>query len=179
MNDSTENWRVIEPFPQYEISDLGRVRRRTRSLSNPRWPAGFILRQAEMKNRPHYPIVSLFDRVNSKYKTLLVHRLVCLAFHGPCPGSEYEVAHNNGDAKDCKASNLRWATRSENQKDQRLHGTRRLGSRVHNARLDERAVIEIRARLQSGERCVDIARSFQIAKSAISSIGKRKSWTHI
>ena len=46
-------------------------------------------------------------------KTLKVHRLVCLAFHGLPPAGRGDVLHRNGDTLQNAESNLRWATRSE------------------------------------------------------------------
>ena len=44
-----------------------------------------------------------------------IHRVVCEAFHGPCPGDGYEVDHVNGDKTDNRACNLRWVTGAQNR----------------------------------------------------------------
>lgn len=51
-------------------------------------------------------------------KTYLVHRLVALAFLGPAPSSSHTVDHLNRDPDDNRSSNLRWATKSEQSKNQ-------------------------------------------------------------
>ena len=43
----------------------------------------------------------------------LVHRLVCLAFHGPQPSPDHTVDHIDRDVHNNRAVNLRWATKSE------------------------------------------------------------------
>ncbi len=43
-----------------------------------------------------------------------VHRLVCLAFHGPKPFPEAVVIHIDEDAHNNRADNLRWGTQKEN-----------------------------------------------------------------
>ena len=45
-----------------------------------------------------------------------LHRLVCEAFHGPCPSSNHEVDHIDDNRLNFCPSNLRWLTISENRK---------------------------------------------------------------
>ena len=47
-----------------------------------------------------------------------MHRLVCAAFHGPCPNDTYTCDHINRDSSDNRASNLRWASKSEQKCNQ-------------------------------------------------------------
>lgn len=47
-----------------------------------------------------------------------VHRVVCTAFHGPCPSDKHEVGHKDDDRANNKPSNLYWTTRKENMKKQ-------------------------------------------------------------
>lgn len=51
-------------------------------------------------------------------KTYLVHRLIAFAFLGPPPSSSHTVDHINRDPTDNRVSNLRWASRSEQTKNQ-------------------------------------------------------------
>ena len=46
--------------------------------------------------------------VDGKHKMIGVHRLVCDAFHGAPPSSEYQPDHINGDKTDNRPSNLEW-----------------------------------------------------------------------
>lgn len=50
---------------------------------------------------------------NRKLGNLKVHRLVCEAFHGPCPPG-MEVLHDDEDGLNNRPENLRWGTRKEN-----------------------------------------------------------------
>lgn len=52
------------------------------------------------------------------------HNLVADAFFGPRPEG-MQVQHLNGDAADCRASNLAWGTGSENTADTIRHGRHR------------------------------------------------------
>lgn len=51
-----------------------------------------------------------------------VHRLVCLAYHGPSPFGKDHVRHLNGDRTDNRPENLAWGSPQENWDDRRKHG---------------------------------------------------------
>ena len=52
-------------------------------------------------------------------KNHYVHRLVAFAFIGPPPSDRHQVAHWDGSKANNSVANLRWATSSENNRDQR------------------------------------------------------------
>lgn len=56
----------------------------------------------------------------------MVHRLVLLAFVGPCP-EEQEALHWNDVADDNWLENLRWGTSSENHADAARNGRIKFG----------------------------------------------------
>jgi hypothetical protein len=62
-----------------------------------------------------YKIVTLRSKLNGN-RRFFVHRLVLLAFIGPCPGG-MECCHWNGDPADNRLSNLRWDTHKANCAD--------------------------------------------------------------
>lgn len=114
-------WAEIPGFPQYEVSDSGQVRSKTRTIqcSN-----RVTVRQGKVlkpnRDSRNYLQVCLCD--HTKRKTALVHRLVLEAFVGPAPEGK-EACHINGDRQDNRLENLRWGTRSENTRDKMRHGT--------------------------------------------------------
>lgn len=78
-----ETWKQISWLPAYEVSDLGNVRhavtKRLRKLT---------------KNAFGYLTLGYaFERTS---RHVLVHRLVCEAFHGPQPQGKQYVCHNDG-----------------------------------------------------------------------------------
>lgn len=113
-------WLPIPGYPDYEVSDSGRVRRPA-PARNGRRQTGRYLRAA--RNRvSRYLYVSLTNE--SGKKSFTVHRLVALAFHGPPPHGRV-VAHFDGNRANNRAENLRWATPSENSADMMRHRTNR------------------------------------------------------
>ncbi len=61
-------------------------------------------------------------RVAGKMKAALVHKLVCVAFHGPKPTHHHEVCHIDGDKTNNSPTNLVWGTRKDNANDRKRHG---------------------------------------------------------
>ena len=93
---------------RYQVSDLGRVA----NLD------GHVLRVAPQHSG--HLRVALWR--NNRAHLAQVHRLVLLAFVGPCPEG-METCHGNGDPTDNRVANLRWDTRSANLMDSVRHLT--------------------------------------------------------
>jgi hypothetical protein len=107
------NWKPIENYPKYEISDCGMV------LSH---YSGNILKP--QKNSLGYLHVILCK--NGKRKTCRVHRLVAEAFIEN-PENKREVDHIDRDKTNNHIDNLRWATRSENTQNKGFQCNNKLG----------------------------------------------------
>jgi HNH endonuclease len=108
----TERWRPsVEPG--YAVSSLGRV------MSLRPGKVGLIMRM--WRDDEGYEHVTLTrDNVNKRRS---VHQLVAEAFLGSRPSPAHEVAHEDGKPWHNVATNLRWATEKENQRDRLRHGT--------------------------------------------------------
>lgn len=113
---SREEWRSISEAPDYEVSNLGRVRRVV-----PDWQGKYEGRIIAHRLSRGYPRVNL--RVNGSMISRAVHRLVGTAFNGLCPPDKAHCAHRNGDRTDNRPENLYWATAKENCEDRDRHGT--------------------------------------------------------
>lgn len=113
-----------------------------------------------------------------KYTTCTLHFLVLTAFVGArAPGTE--CRHLDGNKLNVTLSNLVWGTAAENAEDQRRHGTKVKGSRVGSAKLVEEQVLEIRRRLEAGEKQYVLAQEFGVRPSAISDIKRRRRWNFL
>lgn len=184
---SAELWMPIAGFPDYVVSDTGRVKRIVPDRKN---HACRVL--TPWFGTHGYPMVSLSDG-RSLHK-LLVHRIVCEAFHGPAPTDLHQVAHGDGTRTNCSASNLRWATRSENMEDARRHGTMAIGERHGRTKSPERtprgeqhghakiteADVQI---IRTSDRYIGsgvaLARRFGISPASVSIIRSGKTWRHV
>lgn len=164
-------WRTIPGWPAYEVSEGGDIRRAIKSRSN-----GFCgLRKPYPMSRGYLYIV--LRQVGQRRGTALaVHRLVCHAFNGPPPTPSHQAAHRDGSRTNNHWSNLKWATRSENEMDKVQHGRSNRGDRHRMVVLDKDQVLAIRARFGLGHRKMDIAADYGVAASTISSIYQGRSW---
>lgn len=97
-----EIFREIDGFPDYEVSNLGRV-----CSFKGRYPKIMKLRN----NRWGYPYVTLYT--DGKHVMKKVHRLVAEAFV-PNPENKPEVNHIDEDKLNNTAENLEWVTHREN-----------------------------------------------------------------
>ena len=121
MTDSdtqTETWKPIPGYPNYEVSDCGRVR------SIPREEHGRTYRGVVLSTRESnsgYVLVNLRDAEGER-QTRTVHTLMLTAFVGPCPPGQ-ESRHLNDISTDNRwPENLVWGTKKENAADKFANG---------------------------------------------------------
>lgn len=103
-----EEWRPVEGFPSYLVSNKGRV-------ISKRGHTTKLLRQAINPNG--YNVVSLAEGEKygqGKQYTKQVHRLVNEAFNGKAPDESYQTDHIDTNPLNNVPSNLRWVTAKEN-----------------------------------------------------------------
>lgn len=144
-----EEWRSVVGWEgMYEVSDLGRVRSLDRDTKYRCFCGhGEIIRKKKGKVlKPTYnigyPNVQLTD--GDRRERWLVHRLVCIAFHGPAPAGKDQVAHGDGNPANARADNLRWANCRENMADKWGHGTMLTGDDCSWAKLSDEQVQQMR-----------------------------------
>jgi hypothetical protein len=121
-----EEWRDILGHPHYEASTLGRIRSLDRNVpwrNTTRFIRGRILTGSLNTLGRRQVRVTGGELVQ-------VHRLVALAFMGPCPVG-MEVCHNDGNHLNNVVTNLRYDTRSQNQLDRVRHGNHHNASKTH------------------------------------------------
>ncbi len=116
---------------------------------------------------------------DGKSHTCGVHRLVLLAFIGPCPAG-MESLHENGNRHDNRLANLRWGTKKENAEDRERHGTAVKGERQHLAKLTETDVRAIR-RIFTDERLsfTEIGRRYGVPRRTIACVVRGLTWMHV
>lgn len=131
---STEEWRDIPGWEGcYAVSNLGRVKSLERKvpgkLGSTRTLKERILKPLNTKSG--HLNVRLYSRDHKcEWNQQGIHRLVALAFIGPCP-QDMEVCHNDGNPSNNIPTNLRYGTRSDNQLDIVKHGNNPRSNRTH------------------------------------------------
>jgi hypothetical protein len=160
----SEEWRDIPGYEGfYQASSMGRIRRANR-----------IIRGSIDQNG--YTRIKL--SMGGKKKRVFAHRLVLMAFVGPCPDG-CEACHNDGDRSNNRLENLRYDTRSNNNLDKNIHGTSYCGVRHHLSKLTEKDVVEIRQAAAAGESQRSIAARYDITQPNVGYIVRRDTWAHV
>lgn len=173
INTTLEVWKTIEEFPDYSVSNRGRVRRDTRCNRSPY--GGPIKPWVTNK---WYLIVALC--IGGIVRKLSVHRLVAKAFLETKSRNE-TVNHKNGVKTDNSIDNLEWSSYGENNKHAYdfLGKSQPCGESHYRSKITGEDVKAIRKRHVNGETFTDISKSYGMGPRAISYIAKRQTWKHI
>lgn len=115
MFGQSEVWKTCFEFPNYEVSNCGRIRHRN---GNPR----------KVRYTHGYAYVCIRD--NGKNKSIRLHRLVAKAFI-PNPKNKPCINHIDGNKTNNNIDNLEWCTHSENE----IHKNRVLGKKPNPPRI--------------------------------------------
>jgi hypothetical protein len=163
-----ELWRDVPEYEGfYQVSDDGRVRRLWQVI-----PSAFV---AGVRKHRNYlkPGMNNQGRLqvtlskNAESRRFLVHRLVLLAFAGPCPDG-FEGRHKVKNYSDNRIGNLFWSpcdARSDS-----------VGRSIGHSTLTEQDVRDIRTSSES-ERAM--AKQYGVSHVAIHNIRTRKTWKHV
>lgn len=116
LNLDGEEWREIEGYPAYSVSNMGRIKSKERYVkfrNGKRLVKGQIMKMPQ--NFDGYHCCMLRVGTDTIQKSFRVHRLVAAAFI-PNPNNLPVVNHINGIKTDNRVENLEWVTSSENAK---------------------------------------------------------------
>jgi len=160
--ESSEVWKVCLDDPRYEVSDLGRIRRKLNKR----------IRKPSTAGQGYYSIV-----VSTKGKNIghYIHRLVAKAFLGAIPKG-MEVSHKNGNKKDNRASNLVLESHKDNVQRRYIHGTHYKGVNNPSAKLSKTDVELIRKQRSKGAALKVLATTFGVSMQQISRICLHQNW---
>lgn len=114
-----------------------------------------------------------------KSQNQYVHRLVCAAFHGPCPDGKRDAHHKDNNRGNNIPSNLEWVTSAENQLAKNGHGTMPRGERHHKAKVNSEVVKAARQMRAEKYTNKQIAEKFNISQSQVQRIVTGEHWSHI
>lgn len=172
--DDEEQWRPVAGSEGlYEVSDRGRVRSVDRAVS-------VVNRHGTLETRSYRgrllkPGAQRTGHVTvaiRKGRSVAVHVLVAAAFLGPRP-EKADVLHRDGDPSNNHVGNLRYGTRSDNNRDVVFHGRRKLS--VEQVRyLQERA----KEGFYHGER-YQLSRQWGVNSGTVWAAAAGKEYSHV
>ena len=149
-----EIWKKIGET-NYEVSDMGRIRRNGRILAGSCHNDNYILATIAGKQIP-------------------VHRIVAKEFI-PNPNHKPEVNHIDGNKMNNSVSNLEWVTRSENAKHAVKHGLQPKGLSTYKGKFTDEQREEIKNLWNSGEYSKrEIAKKYNVSHTCINDIINNK-----
>lgn len=168
-------WRIIDGFPDYRISNTGLVESKRKCKRSEIWKP--------LKLSPDYAgylTVCLIKGYKEHY-VYKVHQLVLNAFVGPKPDN-HVTRHLDGNPANNILSNLCWGTQVENMKDSKKHGTFVIhrGTDSTSAKITEKDVIDIREVYANKEMNLkELGEKYKLSQSQIYRIIKRIRWAHV
>jgi hypothetical protein len=157
----------------YQISNYGRLKSFRRDSKE-----GKIMKLAQVKGFRTANI-----KINGKYKSCLVHKLVAEAFI-PKPSEQHTyITHIDDNIENNHVSNLKWITRSENYKKVIKHledaNKNRPGKFAPYSKLSIEDVRHIKSMLHLGVKQKVIAKMFCVSEMQITRIKKGINWAEV
>lgn len=163
----------------YQVSNWGNVRSLNRNIRHPKgglsFRSGQVLRI--VLDKYGYPKVVLQKEGRRRYFT--VHRLVAEVFV-PNPNNLPQVNHIDGDKTNNYYENLEWISALDNQLHAIDKGLKTFesvsGTKHYNSTLSVKDILNIRKRLNQGEKGVTLANEYKVSKSTISRIKLKQAY---
>ncbi len=162
-----EQWKPIPGYDGYEVSDQGRVRSFWKQAGRPQ-DGGWVL-----MDNPQRMMSTRGRRGSRDYPTVCikgvyeyVHRLVMLAFVGPCPEG-LVVCHNDDNPKNNRLENLRYDTQQANVDDAVASGSMGPGRK---RQLENWQIIQMRRLAANGASGSELAKQFGVSRRTVSRI---------
>lgn len=166
LNLNFGDWHPVVGFEdRYEVSRYGVVR----SLRTGKDVKG-------CPNRKGYLNVTLY--FDGGRETHHIHRLVAKAFLSNPDGLDF-VNHDDLNKGNNSWLNLEWMTPKSNTAHASENDAMPKGERNGNAKLDESAVINIRAMLAAGHTKTFIAEAWGISRKTVLDIQTERLWKHV
>lgn len=176
-----EIFKAIPSFPDYEVSNFGRVRTKAREVrythavtqqEHFRTTESKFLK-VQLNNRTGYKFHQLY--LNKKMYNRNVHILVAEVFLPVEFGKDY-INHIDGNKHNNTVGNLERCTNEYNHEHATQTGLKASGSRVGSSVLNERCVIVIRKMLADGISHSQISKWFGVSRPTISMIHEGRTW---
>ena len=173
---AVSNWARVKSFDRRVNAKLGSKKLYPGRILKPKVIDTAGSKGKRSKNSVYYQVTLQIAGRKKEFHN--IHRLVCEAFHGPCPAKDWQACHGPKGCHDCRPGNVYWASPSRNAQDRLRDGTQAVGEKHHHARFTEAQVLEIRRRYKEGERQTALAKEFGCRQGTISNLIHR-SWAHV
>jgi hypothetical protein len=168
---SVELWARVPSYPQYEVSNFGRVKRVVGKNCR---------RERFLRQSPRNGYLSVDLCRGGERQSQSVHRLVAIAFI-PNPTALPEVNHKDGIRSNCCVGNLEWTDRVGNAQHSHDNGLQDCrGQKNGKAKLTELEVRLIRHHNPRGRGFAPlIAQAFNVSESTVRDIWAGRTWNHL
>ncbi len=174
-----EIWRTIEDYPDYMVSNKGRIKSMRRTIHR---SDGRSKRLKTKVLKPWYGSDNhLYINLSKNKKKVhnKVSRLVGKAFI-PNPENKPEINHKDGVKNNNKVENLEWNTSSENIIHAYDTGLLKRGEDFYNSKFKNKQILEIRTILKKGSLSQKrISEIFGVCQATIHNIKIGKSYKSV
>ena len=177
-----EVWKDIEEFQNfYQISNLGRVKRKRRYVKNNIQRGSRMIDErisSPQDNGRGYK--QIYVSINNKRIMLYVHRLVASYFIEN-PNKKLEVNHLDGNKSNNNVNNLEWVSRLENQQHAVANNLIPKGNEIWNCKLSQEKVIAIRRlfSMKNNTTQAYVCKKLNISAAQMSRIINKSRWTYV
>jgi len=184
MFTGMETFKTIPSFQDYLVSQYGRVKTKSRLLryvhavtkkEHFRKSEERFLKE-HLNNLTGYKFYQLY--LNKKMFNRPIHVLVADAFLKKVTGLNY-INHKDGNKHNNIVDNLERCTNEYNHEHATKTGLKASGSRIASAKLNENMAHAIKWFLKKGHSHIELAKAFNVSRTAISLIHEGKTWKRV
>lgn len=178
-----EIWKTVYGFDDYLVSNLGRVKTKSRKLRYTHAVTGDehfrVSSERFLKiysnDLTGYKFVQLYLNKKSYNKT--IHRLVAENFLIPTMGAD-TVNHIDGNKHNNIVDNLEWCTNAYNHEHATKTGLKAKGGEIGTSKLNDKCIVAINKLIKLGWKQADIAELFEVSRPTITLINTGVTWKH-
>jgi len=172
-----EIWKDIHNFSNYQISNMGNIKRKERLIIDSRNHKYLlkekILKSTKLKNG--YLTVTL--RKNKKSYLKYIHVLVAESFLGF--NKNLIVNHKDGNKDNNHVTNLEWVTYSENNQHAYDNNLKSKNENFYNSKLTIEEIKEIRIIYPKIKNYNVLAKKYNVSRATIRDIILKRTWKNI
>ena len=179
-----EIFKIIPSFPDYLVSNYGRVKTRSRKI---RFIHPVTKKEHFRESSERFLKVQTNDLTGYKFHQLYldkkmynkpIHQLVADAFLEKVNGLEY-INHIDGNKHNNCVENLEYCTNEYNHYHATVTGLKAKGEKIGTSKLNDNMVHAIKYFLKKGLSHRELSIAFNISRPNINLIANNKSWKHI